>query len=690
MKLRLFSLLLLSVLFLPGQSQTYTGVGGIVHDYTKTTFILSVSGLAPPILDSTFGLEKVCLTINHSRVGDLTIVLVSPAGTEMILSMNNGGEGDNYTNTCFNDLAALSITEGTPPFTGTFRPQQNLGMANSGQVGNGVWKLIVADSEQGVSGTLTTWSLTFSNNPSPPFFTSSNLPIVIIDTHGQEIPDEPKILADFSIIDNPPGQPNHLTDPPAYDGYMMIEIRGSSSQLFPKKSYGFKTTDQTGLVEVDTSLLGMPPEHDWVLIANFSDKSLLRNALTYKLSIDMGQYATRTRFCELFINDDYQGVYFLGEKIKRDNDRVDISKLLPTSTSGDPVTGGYIFKIDKETGSGGGQGWISPYPPQVHSQGQFIKFLYEYPDAEDIVGPQNEYIQMYVDSFETALHGPYFQDPNLGFRKYAYPDTFIDFFIINEISKNVDGYRLSTFIHKDKYSKGGKIRMGPVWDFDITWWNADYCGGNDYSGWAYEFPCEWDYWQVPFWWFRLMEDTLYVQDLRCRWEELRETILSNTSIFEQIDSMVNYIYEGQERNFTKWLIMGTYVWPNPSPLAQTYEEEIEHLKQYINHRFDWLDENIPGECPFTSLPPGQRPVSEVEIFPNPSSGILTIRIPNLPARARIKATFFNTLGVKVGETPLLNSKETRIIATHLPQGLYFCDIQIDPNIRVTKKIIIKN
>lgn len=193
-------------------------------------------------------------------------------------------------------------------------------------------------------------------------FTSSNLPIVVINTNGQTILDEPKITVDIGIIDNGIGQRNNLTDPyNNYSGKAAIEIRGSSSQSFPKKQYGVELRDAAGN-DVSAPLLGLPPEEDWVLFAPYNDKTLMRDVLAYKIARDQGRYAPRTRYCELVLNGQYQGIYVLIEKVKRDNNRVDVNKLDPDENSGNDLTGGYIIKIDKETGSGNG-GWTSNYTP---------------------------------------------------------------------------------------------------------------------------------------------------------------------------------------------------------------------------------------------------------------------------------------------------------------------------------------
>ncbi|MCB0286914.1 MAG: CotH kinase family protein, partial [Calditrichaeota bacterium] len=214
-------------------------------------------------------------------------------------------------------------------------------------------------------------------------FTSSNLPIVVINTNGQTIPDEPKITVNMGIIWNENGQRNFLSDPfNHYDGLIGIEIRGSSSQMFPKKQYGFETRDADG-EDLDVELLGMPEESDWILHAPYSDKSLMRNVLAYDFANRMGRYASRTHYCELVLNGEYMGVYILMEKIKRDDNRVNIKKLDEDEISGVDLTGGYIIKIDKPDVPGTG-GWYSPFRPYENAP-QMINYLYETPDAEDIV-----------------------------------------------------------------------------------------------------------------------------------------------------------------------------------------------------------------------------------------------------------------------------------------------------------------
>ena len=440
----------------------------------------------------------------------------------------------------------------------------------------------------GISTTTTNYSPTPSWFQPPLIFTSSNLPIVVINTFGQTIVDDPRIVCDMGIIDNGFGTINSISDPfNDYNGKISIEYRGSSSQSFPKKSYALETQDVNGNNN-NVSLLGMPVENDWILYAPYSDKSLMRNFLTFDLGRKMGSYSPRTVYCELVVNGDYKGIYILMEKIKRDNDRVDIAKLDADDLAGDSLTGGYIIKVDKYTGTGGAD-WLSDFP---NISGGSLYIQYHYPEANVMLPQQMEYIEHFMDSFEYALAGPNFADTLVGYSKYIDVNSFIDLYIINELSKNIDGYRLSTYMYKDRDSNGGKLIMGPFWDYNLAFGNADYCNGGITSGWEVNGGCGGN---NPFWFERLLDDTTYQNKLKCRWEYLRERSFHQDSIFTFIDSMAFYLNDAQQRNFQKWNILGTYVWPN-FYVGSTYQDELNFFKTWIGDRLVWLDNNLGGNC----------------------------------------------------------------------------------------------
>ena len=425
----------------------------------------------------------------------------------------------------------------------------------------------------------------------PLIFTSSNLPIVMINTNNQNILDSARIICDMGIIDNGFGNLNSINDPfNDYNGKISIEYRGSSSQSFPKKPYGFETQDSLGNNN-NVSLLGMPIENDWILYAPYTDKSLMRNFLTFDLGRKMGNYCSRTVYCELVINGDYQGVYILMEKIKRDKNRVDIADLDSDDLNGDSLTGGYIVKIDKFTGSGGSN-WQSNFP-NLGGGSTFIQ--YHYPEGPALHPIQKNYIENFVDSFENALSGPNFNDTLIGYSKYIDVNSFIDLYIINELSRNIDGYRLSTYMYKDRDDNGGKLSMGPLWDYNLAFGNANYCNGELTAGWEVDDGGQGCAWNNPFWFERLLEDSNYVNKLKCRWEYLRVKSFHKDSIFNFIDSLALYLDDASDRNFQRWDILGTYVWPN-FYVGNTYQDEIGFLKNWIEFRLVWIDNNLLGNC----------------------------------------------------------------------------------------------
>jgi hypothetical protein len=452
-------------------------------------------------------------------------------------------------------------------------------------------------------------------------FQSSNLPIVVINTMGQPIPDEPKIMANMGIIYNGPGQRNFVNNPfNAYAGAIGIELRGSTSQdLSDKKPYAVETRNADGS-NLNVALLGMPSENDWVFLAPYSDKTLIRDVLTFTLARRIMPWAPRSRFVELVLNGNYQGVYGIVERIKQDNNRVNIATLNPDENSGDDLTGGYILKIDKWTGVGN-DGFPSNYSPNG-SPDREIFYQYHYPKPEDISDPQKNYIRQYINSFENIMASSNYAHPVTGYPAAIDVQSFIDFFLINEITRNVDGYRLSTFLHKNKDSNGGKLKMGPVWDFNIALGNANYCSGGDTHGWAADFNsvCGDDFWLIPFWWQRLREDPNFRAQIRTRWQQLRSSTFSNTAITGMIDSLTAVVNEGQARNFQRWPIMGQWIWPN-NFVGQNYGSEVNYLKTWLNGRLIWMDGEI-FSFPVATAEPSADITAHV--FPSPATRGQTI------------------------------------------------------------------
>ena len=525
--------------------------------------------------------------------------------------------------------------------------------------------------------------------------TSSNLPIVLIDTHGQQIPNEPKIPASMRIVDNGPGIRNEITGPfNDYDGNIGIEIRGSSSTMFDKKSYGLEIWDEN-LNDTIASILGMPEEEDWVLHGPYSDKSLIRNVLTFKLGRDLDRYASRTRHVELVLNNDYRGVYVFMEKIKRDKNRVDIADLSPEENTGDDLSGGYIIKLDKFDGSNTGGGWASPYrPPGYSKPDQQIYFQFDYPKSKNITPNQKKYIEDYVTAFEDALQKMPSNDLVNGYKSFIDLESFVDFAIINELSRNVDGYRLSTFLHKDKDSKDGKLYIGPIWDFNLAFGNADYYNGSDTEGWGWNFnfnpDTNDDFWLIPFWWQRFQTDPEYLDLLKNRWQALRSGPYGTEAILSFIDSTANVLDEAQIRNFQRFPVLSQYVWPN-AYVGGSYSNEIEYLKDWIVARLNWLDQAIDNTV--TGLPENHSNANSIKIAPNPFANELSILLPGNLSNPEI--IIHNILGEKMIEIrPDPLSQSGRIFwnavdrsGNKLFPGVYILVLKEDGRIITSEKII---
>ncbi|MBL0744051.1 CotH kinase family protein [Chryseolinea lacunae] len=506
-------------------------------------------------------------------------------------------------------------------------------------------------------------------------FTSSNLPVIVIQTQGQEIVDDPKITADLGIIDNGVGMQNKPTDAfNVYNGKMGIEIRGSSSQMFPKKQYGVELHDANGK-DLETALFGFPKEEDWVFFAPYNDKTLMRDVLAYKLGRDQGRYAPRTKFCELVMNDLYRGVYVVIEKVKRDKGRVNINKLDPDETSGDNLTGGYIIKIDKATGDSG-EGWISSHKPRPTAW-QNVNFQYEEPKYDAIAPEQKTYIQDYVKQFEDALAGDSFKDAEKGYAKYIDVDSFVDFLLMQEMTKNVDGYRLSTFFYKQRDSDGGKLTMGPLWDFNLGFGNADYCTKGEPENFALSFNtvCSDDYYQIPFWWGRLLEDPAFKQKLASRWTNLRTTTWKESVVLTYVDSVATVLNAGaQQRNFEAWPVLGTYLWPNDY-VGNTYQDEVNHLKDWIGKRMAWLDKNIPQLV--TDVAPAVRAEGAASLYPNPFSKMLTLDYA-VQKPGEINLKMYDALG-RLSHTVVVNAVQAGHYQytwqVEAPQGFYYYTVR---------------
>jgi hypothetical protein len=421
-------------------------------------------------------------------------------------------------------------------------------------------------------------------------FNDSNLPIVIINTDGGVgIPDAPRVLANMKIIFRGERLRNYISDENTpeylnYNGRINIEVRGSSSQTLPKKQYGFSTLMTDNITEKNISLLGLPADNDWILNGLGFEPSLMRDYLCYNLSRKIGQYASRTVYCEVILNGSYNGLYVLEEKIKQGSERVNIAKMTTLDNSYPKVTGGYIVKADKP-----GNDPVA-WKMQSNVVGDDVTFIYDYPKPEEISAPQGKYIESLFETLRSTAATGNASIEN-GFPSIIDIPSFVDYMIINELGSNADAYQYSTFFNKDR---NGKLRAGPIWDLNLTF-------GYDLSIWGYNrsFTNVWQFSngdnEGPKFW----KDLFYNPDFRCclykRWNQLIKPgqPLNYTSIEALIDTTVAKISEAAVRENNRW---GT---------VPDLSAEISKIKNFLQSRIPWMTSNITplGNCSNEIMPP---------------------------------------------------------------------------------------
>ena len=425
---------------------------------------------------------------------------------------------------------------------------------------------------------------------------TSNLPVFILDNYGRgSVPTSEPLQENIFLAfeTNATGRAS-LLDTPATIHRSGISRRGSSTLHEPKGNYRLEFWDESNEDE-DVSLLGLPEDPDWILTAPYRfDRSLIRVPFIHQLSLNIGKYAPRSLMVELFLNadnnevslTDYAGVYILQERISRGNERVDVERLDSNEVELPDVTGGYILSIDRSDSpdeSFRTRRGTPTLPPQGTPRPWF-NFIY--PKAEVLAPEQRDYIQGYLDLLEDALFSPQFTNSASGYRSFLDVDAFIDHHVLIVLSKDPDALRLSTYLHKPRL---GKLRMGPIWDFDRSM-------GGDSDGRADE-PVGWD--PLPEnagfftydWWGRLFEDPDFAQRWIDRWQVMRQGPMSDTAMSALVGSLAAKLDEAHVRNFQRW--------PEVSPNGGQFSDqsgwpgEVEHLIGWLARRAAWIDSHFP-------------------------------------------------------------------------------------------------
>ncbi len=417
---------------------------------------------------------------------------------------------------------------------------------------------------------------------------SSNLPVVLVDTGRRSIGGN-FVKVSAVVIDTGAQGRARITDPPDFHGRAAIKRRGSSTQGTAKPSYALEVRDENDQ-DRDVSILGLPADSDWILYSPYNyDRALINNAFVFDLSNQVGRYAVRTRFVEMYLNtnddtvsaSDYVGLYILMEKIKRGAERVNIEKLEPWDSTEPRIAGGYMLKIDRR--DPGDTGFRTARGNPTFGGGTFC---YVDPKEVEITAAQSAWIRGHLDAFEDALYGPDFANPRTGYARYIDADSFIDHNLLNMLAMNVDALRLSTFLYK---ARNGRLEMGPLWDFDRA---LDSTDGRDDNARTWHGTGDATDYHRFVWWDRLFEDAEFWQRYIDRWYVLRQGPFSTASLNATIDAMADEIREAQARNFQRWSGQG--------PRFGGFQGEIDHLKQWLQTRCTWVDGQFvapPGILP---------------------------------------------------------------------------------------------
>ena len=418
---------------------------------------------------------------------------------------------------------------------------------------------------------------------------NANLPVFTLDLEGKEI-GRSATAGVLRVIEEHDGSLKNLqATQPSVQSRVSVELHGDTSAALAKKSYQLELVDDTR-DDRDLPLLGLPAGSDWVLHSCGSDRTCLRNVLAYALGRALGHYAPRTRFIELVINGEYRGLYVLVERVRRDKDRVDLSRPAASTADGD-ITGGYIFKMDLGEGKPTDRvlrDWVSPVSQTVYS--------YYYPRFNEITPAQKAYLHDHVSRFETMMRSSAWNDPGSGYRQWLDLRSWVDFALIQELAVNPDAYFKSIYLQKWPRAKGDTIALGPFWDFDLAFGVAEFRDARNTEAWAhqmnrfggvrvsYDPPGLQPY--VPQHWERLWADPAFHRDLTCRWQELRRGPLQLTTLTASIDAWVQELLPAQPRDAA--------VWGNPP--ANAYFGEVISLKEFLEKRLAWMDANLPGTC----------------------------------------------------------------------------------------------
>ncbi len=433
------------------------------------------------------------------------------------------------------------------------------------------------------------------------FEVTSDLPLIVLEGYGAGQPTDRDVYVDMAFLVYEPidGVASVLNTPTlaTRGGY---HLRGQSSATFEQAPYRIELWDNAS-EDADHPLLGMPPEGDWALIGPYSDRTLIRNAFTYDLGRDMGLSAPRYAFAEVYINqadrplaaEDYQGIYMVVETIKNNRSRLDLAQLEEGDVSPEQITGGYIFKFEwaasedptlectgsEPLGGGFGFGGGTPGGPGGGDTGGTCWTDLEVVDPDPLAPAQAAFLTDYIQQFHDSLHGEAFVD----YSQFIDVPSFVDVFIINELTRNLDAYTRSAYYYKER---GEPITAGPLWDFNLTL-GMGFGTNLEVVGWQFEER------NVASDWYRLLgTDPQFLALVSARWQELRQTLLSEDQLNQRIDALIAPLENAAVRDFERWPVADVAQGIFQIPSDPTWQGQVQVVRDWLGERLAWLDTQL--------------------------------------------------------------------------------------------------
>jgi hypothetical protein len=545
--------------------------------------------------------EAVFSTPSQDFSGSISTTLSSPTPGEKIYYTTNGSAPSSSTGTLYTAGATIIVSKTE--------------MVRAVVYATGYTSSVV-DSETYIDFDTTV----SSGNGSAAAF-SNNIGIVVIDTFGQALNDSTDILAAATFIPATNGTASTIgaTSASDYEGRIGLHIRGNTSESFPKQQWGITLWDEND-DNTKASLFGMPSDDKWILNDPYSEKSLMQNPLSYEWANQAGDYASRTQFVEVFLNTsgngaidystNYWGVYVLEERIKIASGRVDINSMSPTDTTPPADTGGYIWEKDRPDSGD------ATFTTTTDSE----TYIFVDPNADDLNSAQEAYLSNYMNTFVNDLYSSNYANTASSsyYGNFINISTFVNTWLIEEMIKNVDGFRLSTYFYKDE---NGLICAGPIWDNNLALGNANYSPENNANPMGFgSNPDLFDSSQLseedePIF-YRLVQDPAFNRALADRWAQLRTTVFTNADLIADVNNFTAQLLDttaanvssgtalnypigtdptqastnAAVRNFKKWPVLGVYGWPNGwYDAAGNWLNEVDDTENWIIARVTWMD-----------------------------------------------------------------------------------------------------